>query len=229
MAVASESVASSEAVTTPTLLCTCGASIPLHRERVGDSVSCPACKRTEVVLRSRTRGPVPAAKRLGGLSSDEREEIDEALRRIKLRRVGRASRHVQLYPSWAVFLAGVQFYLSGILAGQNLITVGQVRRGRFVQMLGVAAYLALGALYLTVALTFGERIPPLLGVAALAITPLAFATYFTATQSAPTSAAREHGATRAPVLLPLLLGLILAIAQAFAIWFLKLRLDGPYG
>lgn len=215
--------------TQPQLICSgCQAAIDLGGRRVGDSMSCPRCSSLQVITRSKTRGDVPTVITGGGLDPHERREVDEALRRIKLRRVGHATRHLKLFPSWAIFLAGVQFYLSGILAGQNLIVQGSERAGRRLQILGVVSYLLLGAAMLAGAFLLGDRIPPAAGLGVLLAVPLAFAAYFTSAQHAPCAAAREAGAGDAPVFLPLLLGLILAIAQAFAVWFLKLRLDGPF-
>ena len=65
-------------------------------------------------------------------------------------------------------------------------------------------------------------------VVAGGLIPLGFAFHYTNMQAAASAAAREAGADNAPVVLPLLLGLILAIAQAFAVWFLELQLN-PWG
>ncbi|RMG10868.1 MAG: hypothetical protein D6731_16615 [Planctomycetota bacterium] len=212
----------------PTLDCACGHRIPIEGRRIGDGVTCDACGAYRVVLRSRVRGEVPpAAARAGGLTAAEREEVAEALRRIKLRRVGHAARHLELYPSWAVFVAGLQFYLSAVLAGQNLIALGQEARGRRLQVFGVASYVVLGLLLLGAAF-FAPQVPFPALAAVASLIPLAFATYFTWVQHAPASAAREAGARKASVVLPLLFGLILAIAQAFALWFLRIRLEGPF-
>ncbi len=213
---------------TATLEChCCGADIPLSGKRIGDSTTCPSCQKLCVVVRSKTKGEVPPAARAGGLVPEERRGVEEALHRIKLRRVGQAARHVDFYPSWAVFAAGLQFYLSAILAGQNLIAQGEEARGKFLRVLGIVSYLAVGALM--VALLFVPNPIPTWVKASLALViPLAFGTYFTAAQHRACAAAREAGAGSAPVLLPLLLGLILAIAQAFVVWFVKIRLDGPF-
>jgi hypothetical protein len=188
--------------TAPVLVCSCGREIELVGQKIGDSLTCPACKTLCVVIRSKTKGEILAAVRSGSLNAGERREVSETLRRIKLRRVGQATRHVKLYPSWAVFLSGAQFYLSAILAGQNLINQGNPARGKRLQIIGVVSYLLLG--------------------------PLLFGLYFTWVQHASCNAARDAGAQTAPVALPLLFGLILAIAQAFAVWFLKLQIDGPF-
>jgi hypothetical protein len=204
----------------------CKAEVPLNGKRIGDSVTCPACKTLCVVIRSRTKGEVAPAKLAGGLAPTERREVAEALHRIKLRRIGQAARHVELYPSWAVFAAGLQFYLSAILAGQNLILQGEEKRGRFLRTLGVVSYVIVGAFM--VALLLVDNPVPMKVKAALALViPLSFGTYFTYVQHKACAAAREAGAGNAPVLLPLLVGLILAIAQAFAVWFVQIRLQGP--
>jgi hypothetical protein len=180
-----------------------------------------------VVIRSKTTGEIPAAVRNAGLSASERKDVAEALKRIKLRRVGQATRHVQLYPSWAVFASGVQFYLSAILAGQNLIRQGETARGRRVQAVGIVSYLVVGALLVAGAF-FLEAAPLALKAGVAILIPLGFASYFTSVQHATCAAARDAGAGTAPVMLPLLFGTILAIAQAFAIWFLKIQIDGPF-
>jgi hypothetical protein len=165
--------------------------------------------------------------RARGLSKAERAEVDETLRRIKLRRVGHATRHVELYPSWLIFLAGVQLYLTALLAGQNLIALGEAERGKRLQIVGVLLYLVLGGALLAFALGVQAVPGPLKAAIALAI-PLGFAAYYTKVQHAASVAAREAGAQGAPILLPALFGMILAIAQAFAVWFLQLQLAGGF-
>jgi hypothetical protein len=214
-------------VSAPSLECGCGRVIELGARKIGDSVTCPGCSKLCVVIRSRTKGEIPTAIRSGGLTSGEKREVSETLRRIKLRRVGHATRHVKLYPSWAVFLSGVQFYLSAILAGQNLINQGDPKRGKRLQLIGVVSYVVLGAL-LMVAGFMVESVPPALKAVVALSVPLFFGLYFTWSQHASCAAARDAGAGTAPVGLPLLVGLILAIAQAFAVWFLKLQIDGPF-
>lgn len=211
--------------TAPRLTCGCGAAIEIPGKRIGDSVRCGGCGKLRVVIRSQALGEVPPAVQAGGLDEQERREVQDTLKRIKLRRAGRASRHVALYPSWAVFLAGVQFYLAGILAGQNLISVGQEQRGKRLIVAGIASYLLLGAGLLAVGFLAGHSVPRWVVLPLLLAVPLLHAVWFTAAQHAPTQAAREAGATNAPVLVPVLIGAILAIAQAFAVWFIKLRFD----
>lgn len=204
----------------------CDQEIPLDGQRIGDTVRCPGCARLRVVIRSRVTGEVaPAATQAGALRDDEMTEVQDALTRIRARRLGHTARHVPLYPSWAVFVAGAQFYLSGILAGQNLIAVGQARAGRWLQVVGVASYVVAGALLLAALLLLrGPAVPPALRLGLLVggplLIPLAFALYFTAAQARACKPARDAGAPRAPVLLPLLLGLILAVAQVFALSFI---------
>lgn len=211
---------------TPKLACACGAAIDLSGRRVGDSVRCPGCQALRVVIRSRITGEVPPAARTGGLNAEERNEVAQALKRIKVRRAGEARGHVELYPSWAVFVAGVQFYLSAILAGQNLATLGEPRRGRQLQVIGVVAYLVTGAALLAAYLKLNLPPPVLYGL--LAGIPLVFATWFTAAQHGPSTIAREHGARSASLALPLLVGTILAIAQAFTVYFLLRAVYGPH-
>ncbi len=207
---------------------TCKAEIDLAGRRVGDGLACPSCKAWVVVLRSRVVGDVPPAMEMGGLGPADQREVADALKRIKRRRVGANHAHVELYPSWAVFVAGVQFYLAAILAGQNLIALGEQRRGRTIQLVGVISYLFVGGGLLAATMLFGDKIPPaLLGVVAAAI-PLGFAVWFTSAQHSLANSAREHGARNASLLLPALVGVMLAIAQAFAVYFLRLRFLGPY-
>lgn len=209
----------------PRLTCGCGSAIEIPGKRIGDSVRCPACGKLRVVIRSLTGGDVPPAVQAGSMGEDERREVADALKRIKLRRAGRASRHVALYPSWAVFLAGVQFYLAGIMAGQNLAAVGQEARGKRLMITGVVSYLVLGAGLLALAFLAGHALPRAVLLPLLLAIPFLHAVWFTTAQHGPTQAAREAGATNSSVIIPLLIGLILAIAQAFAVWFLKLRFD----
>lgn len=200
----------------------CGAPIELKGLAVGDSTRCSGCNHFEVITRTKVSqgsGGLPAARR-AGLSAEERLQVNETLQRIKLRRVGHAARHVELYPSWAIMLSAGQFWLSSLLAGENLRAMGEDTRGRRLQILGVVAYLILGAIYVGLGLSVGASIPPAAGVLALVAPPIAFAAWSYWLQHAACSAARDAGAKDAGVLLPLLLGLILAIAQAFAVWFL---------
>lgn len=209
----------------PRLTCACGAAIEIPGKRIGDSVRCGGCGKLRVVIRSLTGGEVPPAVQAGSMDEEERREVADALKRIKLRRAGRANRHVALYPSWAVFLAGVQFYLAGIMAGQNLAAVGQEARGKRLMVLGIVSYVVLGAGLLALAFLAGQALPRAVLLPLLLGIPLVHAVWFTVAQHAPTQAAREAGATSSSVVIPLLIGLILAIAQAFAVWFLKLRFD----
>jgi len=206
----------------------CQHRVDLTGRRVGQSTRCGACQAFVVVTRSKVRGELPAAVAAGELTPEEQREVGEVLERIKLRRIGSATRHAELYPSWVVFVAGVQFYLSGILAGANLAALGDVAGGKRLQLQGVVAYLAAAGLLLGATLSgLGAALPAGVGLGLVLAVPLAFAAHFTRAQHAAASAAREAGAQPAPVVLPLLVGLILAIAQAFALWFLTLRLEGP--
>lgn len=217
-------MAATQVTNAPRLNCDCGAATPVAGKRVGDSITCSGCRELRVIIRSKVAGDMPAAVEAGALSADERGEVAETLRRIKLRRVGRATQHVDLYPNWAVFVAGVQFYLSGFLAGQNLIALGQEERGKRLQVVSVVLYLLLGGGLLALYYGTQELFPPAALLPALLI-PLGFASYYTSIQAAPAGAAREAGAGNASVVLPLLLGMILLIAQAFAVWFLHLQMN----
>ena len=210
----------------PRLACACGAAIDIPGARVGDSVRCPSCQAVRVVIRSRVTGEVPPAAQTGGLSADERGEVAQALKRIKLRRVGAASGHVELYPSWLVFVTGVQFYLSAFLAGQNLIALGDARRGRALQVTGVVSYVLIGVTLLVAYVKLDLPQTALLGLAA--VIPLIFAIWFTSAQHSPASVAREHGARNAPILLPLFVGVILAVAQAFTVYLVLRAIYGPH-
>lgn len=209
---------------TPQMSCACGATIELQGNRVGDSVPCPSCKALRVILRSRVLGDVPPAAQTGGLTANERQEVAQALKRIKVRRAGAAHGHVELYPSWAVFVAGVQFYMAALLAGQNLQLLGETRRGKQVKVMGVLAYLVTGAALL---FAFLKHVPQPILLVVLAVVPLLFASWFTAMQHGPASVAREHGAKNASLALPLLVGIILSVAQAFAVYFLMRAVYGP--
>ncbi|MCW8138241.1 MAG: hypothetical protein KIT58_04980 [Planctomycetota bacterium] len=219
-------MATTTAAASPSMTCACGATVDLTGRRVGDSVRCGGCQRLRVVLRSQVKGEVPPAARTGGLSADERHEVAQALKRIKVRRAGAARGQVELYPSWAVFVAGVQFYLSAILAGQNLAALGEPQRGRRLQVIGVVCYLLSGAALLFAYLRLSPPQPVLYGL--LAGVPLLFAIWFTAAQHAPATVAREHGARSAGLALPALVGIILAIAQAFTVYFLMRAVYGPH-
>lgn len=92
----------------------------------------------------------------------------------------------------------------------------------------MVGYAVAAAVFLGVVVTgVSHSIPAWVGGGAALGIPLAFAIMFTRAQHAPCAAAREAGAQPASVVLPLLVGLILAIAQAFALWFLTLQLSGP--
>lgn len=213
----------------PRLTCRgCKATIDIPGLRVGDSVKCQACGAQNVILRSKTQGDVPPAIVQGGLSHEERAEVQAALKRIHTRRHGEAHGHVELYPNWAVFVAGVQFYLSAVMAGQNLIALGEERRGRRLQVVGVLAYVLAVSAVVALRVLLGDRLPDAVYQGLVAGIPLIAATWLTWTQAAQANAAREHGARSAPLVLPGLVGLMLAIAQGFALYFLFLRIYGHH-
>ena len=93
------------------------------------------------------------------------------------------------------------------------------------QVLAVLAYLVLVGVLVPLGFALDDQLP-LVAVAGVVL--LAFGIHYTRAQHVACAAARQAGAQNAPVLLPLLLGLILLIAQAFAVWFLKLQLEGPF-
>ena len=213
----------------PTLLCGgCQTTLKLAGKRVGDSVTC-GCGRVEVITRLKVAGgDLPPAKLTGGLSAGEREEVGDALRRIKLRRVGQAARNVEFYPTWALVLAIGQLWLAGILAGHNLKATGQPERGLRLQVTGFVVYVVLNVCFLGALLFFREHLSPTWGAPLLASIPLTCGAYFIAAQNGPARAARDAGARRASVWVPFLLGTIIAIAQAFLGRFLALRFDSGF-
>jgi hypothetical protein len=201
----------------------CQASVNIAGRRIGDSLPCPDCGKLIVIVRSKTLGDVPPAVVTGILTQEERHEVNEALHRIKLRRVGRSARHVDLYPTWAIYLSVFQFWLAGVLAGRNLVALGQEARGKRMQWTAIAAYVLTTAAVVAFALTFWSSVPAPVHAALMAVFPLGFTAYYTWTQHVPASAAREAGAHNASVVAPVLVALILAIAQAFAIYFVQDR------
>lgn len=207
------------------LACACGVTFEIPGKRIGDTVKCSSCGALRVVIRSKAQGDVPPAVTAGKLDDEEQREVQDALKRIKLRRAGRATAHVALYPSWSVFLAGVQYYLSAIMAGQNLIALGDEKGGRRLMWMGVISYVLVGVGLLALTFLAGPSLPRWVLYPLLLGIPLLHALWFTSSQHAPAQAAREAGAKNAPVVVPLLIGVILAIAQGFAVWFLKLRFD----
>ncbi|MEZ6183776.1 MAG: hypothetical protein R3F62_02065 [Planctomycetota bacterium] len=185
--------------TQPTITCdACQAAVPIGSKRVGDSLSCSGCKALIVITRSRVKGELPVARRTAGLDGQERQSVVDTLRRIQLRRLGRSTQHVSLYPNWAVFVAGVQFYLAGILAGENLRALGLEREGRRLRTLGVVSYVVLAALVLAELIWLGDTIPRWVNLVVLGGIPLLMALYFTNAQARPTEAAREAGASPPP-------------------------------
>ena len=205
----------------------CNHAIPIPNRRVGDMITCANCQSRQVILRSKVLGEVPPAVVTGLLNARERGEVDDALERIKRRRLGRAQRHATLYPSWAVLASVVQFYLAGILAGQNLIEVGQVQRGRRLKLLGILLYALTIPPILALAL-FGWTLVPQPVHAALLVGVSVLATlFFTTAQARACSSARAAGARDDATLaaLPLVVAAVLMIAQAFAVWFIRLHLD----
>ncbi|MBI3723202.1 hypothetical protein HY251_04500 [bacterium] len=204
----------------PELRCACGSSIEIPGRRIGDTVSCRACGKDSVVLRSKVQGDVPPAANAPGAVSDRLPEVQESLKRIRLRQTGHAARDVSLYPTWALVAAGAfGFYLSAVLAGQNLAALGQPERARRVQVLGVGSYLALGALVLGAYAKLGHRLPLTPAARVWAVLAVAVAgTLLAALRGREAAAAAfDAGARHASVLVPALLGFVLLVAQFF-VW-----------
>jgi len=206
----------------PTIKCPCGAVVEIPGRRIGDSVECPACRKGQVILRSKVLGgEVPPADGAPGQISDRLPEVQESLERIRLRRASHAARGVTLYPPAAVFGAGVLFgfYLSAILAGQNLAALGQPARGRRLQAIGVVLYaVMIGALvYLVGRVEEG----PVVNIAGKLGLPVHFilSGVFARFGRRDALAALEAGAKPVAPILPSIIGLLLAVAQFFAIFF----------
>lgn len=218
-------------MTPPRLECgACQASLPLGGKRVGDSVQC-GCGRLEVITRLKIKeGNLPPAKIMGRMEPKERQEVDEALQRIKMRRVGHAARNVEVYPTWAMVLAIGQFWLCGILAGHNLKVTGQPKRGRRIAIMGAVLYAALNLLILGLGIVFEAQLSATwtAWIALLIPVPILFGVYAVAAQNKPARAAREAGARLASVWIPFLLGVIVAIAQAFVALFLTSSLKSGF-
>ncbi|MBL4845670.1 MAG: hypothetical protein JKY65_09100 [Planctomycetes bacterium] len=211
---------------TPTLTCGgCKTPLSLSGKRVGDSVNC-GCGRLEVITRLKIKeGSLPPAKIMGQLEPQEQKEVDETLRRIKMRRVGHASRNVEIYPTWAIVLSIGQFWLAGIMAAHNLKVTGQRERGRRLELIGGGLYVLLNLAILICGMLFWQDLSPLLVGPVLVAIPLAFGAYALSAQSQTARAAREAGAGQAGVLVPFLFGVIVAIAQAFVAMFLTSSLE----
>src|SRR5258708_5993207 len=127
-----------KAVAVPTLKCACGASFDIPGRRISDTIECPSCRKSQVILRSKVEGDVPPADGAPGQISARLPEVQESLERIRLRRAGHAARGVALYPLWAIFALQVfGFYLAAFLVGQNLVALGYRERGRRLQTLGI--------------------------------------------------------------------------------------------
>jgi hypothetical protein len=206
----------------------CKASVRVSGHRIGDSLPCPECKGLIVIVRSKTVGDLPPAVVTGVLTQEERAEVADALHRIKMRRVGRSSRHVELYPTWAILIGLFQFWLAGILAGRNLVALGQERRGRRMQVRAVVSYVVCTSGVVAFALNFWGDVPAPVHGALMAVFPLLFGVYYAWAQQAPAVAAREAGARSASVAAPMLVGVILGIAQAFAVYFIQSRMGNAW-
>jgi hypothetical protein len=205
----------------PELKCECGVVIQIAGRRIGDSVSCPSCKKLRVVLRSKVTGDVLPAAGAPGIS-DRLPEVQESLERIRLRKAGHAARDVQLYAPPAVFGVGAfGFWLTAVLQGQNLIALGYERQGRRLQVTAVTVYVALVLVFLW--LIFRNGLGGTLGNAYLlgsilgGLAVAAAGCTFYGLKSV--RAAFDAGARPASPLVPSLLGFLLAVAQLFAFKF----------
>jgi hypothetical protein len=212
-----------KAVAVPTLKCSCGATVEIPGRRIGDTVACSSCRKEQVVLRSKVQGDVPPADGAPGQVSDRLPEVQESLERIRLRRAGHAARGVALYPLWSIFALSVfGFYLPAFLAGQNAIALGYKERGRRMQVVGVALYaIVIGALLIA----FGRWHDDLVSHWAwkfVTLVPLVGSLPFVLAGRTETQAAFEAGAKPASPVMPGILGLLLAIAQLFAVRFVDL-------
>lgn len=204
----------------PLLECgACQTRLPVEGKRVGDSVQC-GCGRLEVITRLKIKeGSLPPAKIMGRLEPKERKEVDQALQRIKMRRVGHAARNVEVYPTWALVLSIGQFWLTGVLASHNLGVTGQPQRGRRIAIAGGVLYVLLNMALLALGVAFWTRLSPI-WLAPLVAVPVGFGVYAVGAQAKSARAARDAGAKSASPWVPFLLGVIVAIAQAFAALFL---------
>ncbi len=212
-----------KALAAPTLKCACGASFDISGRRIGDTVECSSCRKSQVVLRSRATGEVPPADGAPGQVSDRLPEVQASLERIRMRRAGHAARGVALYPLWSVFALGVfGFYIPAFLAGQNLIALGFPERGRRTQVVGIALYaIVIGGILVA----FGRWHDDLANHWAwkfVMLAPLVGSIPFVLIGRGETAAAFEAGAKPASPVVPAVLGLLLGVAQFFAVRFVDL-------
>jgi hypothetical protein len=212
-----------KAAAIPVLKCACGSLVPIPGRRIGDTVECSVCRKPQVVLRSKVQGDVLPVDGAPGQVSDRLPEVQESLERIRLRRAGHAARGMALYPTWAIFALGVfGFYLPALLAGQNVIALGSGERGRRLQALGIALYaIVIGGILVA----FGRWHDELASHWAwkfVTLLPLIGTIPFALTGREETQAAFDAGAKPASPVVPATLGLLLAVAQFFAVRFVDL-------
>ena len=227
----------------PTLDCACGAKIDITDRRVGDSVSCTACGKPRVVIRSKVKGDVPPAGGAPAQTSDRLTEVQATLERIRVRRAGRSARDLALYPTWAVLLGSLIFgvFTGGYMAAQNMVAVGKLSPARAYRSVVYLALVHAGLFLLYLGFGAGTfdafRIPPdsaYPGVRAairvvasgyvlvvLTLVPLVLA----AGVAPVVRSAREAGARTASPLVPMLTGFLLLIAQLFAVKFVALAVS----
>lgn len=212
-----------KALAVPSLKCACGVAFDIPGRRIGDTVECTGCRKSQVVLRSRVNGEVPPADGAPNQISDRLPEVQASLERIRLRRAGHAARGVALYPLWSVFALGVfGFYIPAFLAGANMIALGNGDRGRRTQAIGIGLYaIVIGAILIA----FGRWHDDLASHWAwkfVTLVPLVGSVPFVLMGRGVTQAAFEQGAKAASPLIPGILGLLLAVAQFFALRFVDL-------
>jgi hypothetical protein len=228
----------------PTLECTCGAKIDITSHRIGDTVTCSACGKPRVVIRSKVLGDVaPAGGAPAQATSDRLTEVQATLERIRVRRAGRSARDLALYPTWAVLLGSLIFgvFTGGYMAAQNMVAVGKLSPARAYRSVVYLALVHAGLFLLYLGFGAGTfdafRIPPdsaYPGVRAairvvasgyvlvvMALVPLVLA----AGVAPVVRSAREAGARTASPLVPMLTGFLLLIAQLFAVKFVALAVS----
>lgn len=218
----------------PVLKCDCGTAIPISGRKIGDSVPCPSCRALRVVLRSKVDGEVPAAGATPRAISDRLPEVQESLKRIRMRQAGAASRGIALYPQWVVLVLGAfGFYLPAILAGQNLLALGLTERGRRLQVAGVVSYLVVGGSLLAAYARWGEVLAApgsalllQLELGGLLLVPVIGALVFGLAGRREVGAAFEAGARPASALVPALVGFLLVVAQTFVVQFVDIWVRG---
>ena len=225
---------------TPVLDCACGAPIELEGKRIGDGVRCPQCWKLRVVLRSKEPGYVPPATGAPSQARERQAEVQASLDRIRIRRAGRAARDVALYPTWAILLGGwlLGVFTGGYLASQNMVAVGKLVAARARRTVLLLALAHAGLFLLVLGWRAGTldafQIPPdsdhplaraafrVVAIVYVAGVGLALPLALALGGAPVVREARAAGARVASPLVPLLVGFLLLIAQAFAVQFVAL-------